>query len=121
MRTRSRCSAKNGADVNARSNPLTFPLREVRGRQVGPLHRAAARRLDAADVRGSPGRGGAPSARWPKRGADLNLTDPDGTSALVLAIINAHYDLAAMLLDKGANPNLGRLERAWRRCTRRST
>ena len=40
-------------------------------------------------------------------GADLNLTDPDGTSALVLAIINAHYDLAAMLIDKGANPNLG--------------
>src|SRR4029079_1366336 len=40
-------------------------------------------------------------------GADLNLADLDGTSALVLAIINAHYDLAAMLIDKGANPNLG--------------
>ena len=40
-------------------------------------------------------------------GADLNLTDPDGTSALVLAIINAHYDLAAMLIDKGADPNVG--------------
>ena len=24
----------------------------------------------------------------------------------MLAIINAHYDLAAMLLDKGANPNV---------------
>lgn len=40
-------------------------------------------------------------------GADLNVTDPDGTTALVIAIINAHYDVAAMLLDKGANPNLG--------------
>jgi ankyrin len=40
-------------------------------------------------------------------GADLNATDPDGTSALLFAVINGHYDLAAMLVDKGANPNLG--------------
>lgn len=39
-------------------------------------------------------------------GADLNVQDPDGTTALVLAIINAHYDLAALLVEKGANPNL---------------
>src|SRR5690606_20844862 len=37
--------------------------------------------------------------------ADLNLTDPDGTTALVLAVINYHYDLAAMLLRHGADPN----------------
>ena len=29
----------------------------------------------------------------------------DGTSALVLATINAHYELAAFLLDRGANAN----------------
>ena len=29
-----------------------------------------------------------------------------GTTALVFAIINSHYDLAAMLLEKGANPNV---------------
>jgi len=39
-------------------------------------------------------------------GADLNLTDPEGTSAVVSAIINGHYDVAALLLDKGADPNL---------------
>ena len=39
-------------------------------------------------------------------GADLNLTDPDGTSALILAIINGHFDTAALLLAKGADPNL---------------
>jgi ankyrin repeat protein len=39
-------------------------------------------------------------------GADLNVTDPDGTSALEYAIINAHYPLAKMLIDKGADPNL---------------
>lgn len=39
-------------------------------------------------------------------GADLNLTDPDGATALVLAIINANYDAAALLLEKGADPNI---------------
>jgi cytohesin len=39
-------------------------------------------------------------------GADLNQGDPDGTTALILAIINAHYDLAALLLEKGANPDV---------------
>jgi ankyrin repeat protein len=39
-------------------------------------------------------------------GANLNLTDPEGSSALVLAIINGHYDTAALLVEKGANPNI---------------
>ena len=38
-------------------------------------------------------------------GADVNQTLPDGTSALVLATINAHWELASVLLDKGADPN----------------
>jgi ankyrin repeat protein len=38
-------------------------------------------------------------------GADPNETLGDGTSALVLATTNARYQLGAMLLDKGANPN----------------
>jgi ankyrin repeat protein len=42
-----------------------------------------------------------------ERGADLNLIDPDDTSALVLAIINGHYDVAALLVEKGADPNIG--------------
>jgi ankyrin repeat protein len=39
-------------------------------------------------------------------GAELDATDPDGTTALTLAVINSHYDLAALLLDLGANPNV---------------
>jgi ankyrin repeat protein len=39
--------------------------------------------------------------------ADLNATDPDQTTALVIAVINAHYDLADALLEKGADPNIG--------------
>lgn len=38
-------------------------------------------------------------------GVDVNETMPDGTSALVLAVMNAHYELAGVLLDRGANPN----------------
>src|SRR5262249_32536385 len=39
-------------------------------------------------------------------GADVNLTTPDGTSAMVLAVINAHYDTAAVLAESGADPNV---------------
>jgi ankyrin repeat protein len=38
-------------------------------------------------------------------GADVNQTLTDGTSALVLATINAHWELASVLLDQGADPN----------------
>ncbi len=38
--------------------------------------------------------------------ADLNVQDPRGVSAPVIAIINGHFDVAAYLIDKGANPNL---------------
>jgi ankyrin repeat protein len=36
----------------------------------------------------------------------VNATDPDGTTALTFAIINAHYDTAARLLENGADPNI---------------
>jgi uncharacterized protein len=39
-------------------------------------------------------------------GADINSVDPDGNSAVVLAIINGHYDVAGYLIDKGTDPNL---------------
>jgi ankyrin repeat protein len=38
-------------------------------------------------------------------GAKIEDALPDGTSALVLATINAHYELSGFLLDRGANPN----------------
>jgi ankyrin repeat protein len=38
-------------------------------------------------------------------GAKIGDALPDGTSALVLATINAHYELAGFLLDRGADPN----------------
>jgi ankyrin repeat protein len=38
-------------------------------------------------------------------GADVNEALPDGTSALVLATQNGHWELGAFLVDRGANVN----------------
>ena len=38
-------------------------------------------------------------------GTDVNQGLSDGTSALVLAVMNAHYEVAGLLLERGANPN----------------
>ena len=47
---------------------------------------------------------GARAGRAPR--PTSNVTDPDGATALVIAIINANYDFAALLLDAGADPNI---------------
>lgn len=44
-------------------------------------------------------------------GADVNETAPDGTSALVIAAANAHWELGAFLLEAGADPNAA--EQGW--------
>ena len=38
-------------------------------------------------------------------GVNVNETLADGTSALVLAVMNAHFEVASVLLDHGANPS----------------
>ena len=38
-------------------------------------------------------------------GADVDQTLPDGMSALILALWNAHYELAGFLLEAGADPD----------------
>jgi uncharacterized protein len=93
-----------GADPNARSKVLSFPeFRWVtsgmvstalpRGGWTPLMHAARQGAIDGARA-------------LAEGGADLNIKDPDGTTALVIAIINAHYDVAAMLLEKGADPNI---------------
>jgi ankyrin repeat protein len=39
-------------------------------------------------------------------GANLDLTDPEGTSALIIAIINGQWDTASVLIERGADLNL---------------
>ena len=39
-------------------------------------------------------------------GVDINQTDIDNTSGLVVSIMNKHYTFAKFLLDRGADPNV---------------
>lgn len=41
-----------------------------------------------------------------EHGVDINQTDVDGTSALVVSIMNKRYTFAKFLLDRGADPNV---------------
>ena len=45
--------------------------------------------------------------------ADINLPSANGTPPIVVAITNNHIQLAMMLLERGANPNLA--DRFWKR------
>ncbi len=93
-----------GADVDARSRrqefaPFRFNLATMvntvlpRGSLTALMMAARQGALDAERV-------------LIEHRAQLNLTDPDGTSALVIAIVNGHYDAALLLLEHGADPNL---------------
>ena len=110
-----------GADFNARSEVEDAPVLEFprsggpnavfpRGGWTPLMYAARDGALEAARV-------------LVELGADLNATalpqtdvvltpavkraaDHIGTTALVFAIINVHYDLAAMLLEEGADPNV---------------
>ncbi len=40
------------------------------------------------------------------RGADVDMTTPDGISPVVSALVNGHFDVAAALIEAGTNPAL---------------
>jgi ankyrin repeat protein len=90
---------KAGADVNGRSSAAQFAKRNAGltrlslGQWTPLMYAARDGAMNAARV-------------LLEHGADVNATDPDGATALVLAIINYHYDFAALLMDFKADPNL---------------
>lgn len=101
-----RVLAAAGADVNRRSREMAFSRQKFgdgRSARFTVLPRGGWTALMFA------ARQNAPSAvrALATAGAVLDATDPDGTTALTLSVINAHYDLAALLLDLGADPNVG--------------
>jgi len=95
----SRLLLAHGADINERSALLTMEKRRT-GQSVlslgswTPLMYVA--REDARNA----------AAVLIEAHADLNLVDPDGATALVIAILNAHYELAQKLIEAGADPNI---------------
>jgi ankyrin repeat protein len=92
---------EHGAKVDARSNVNTWDRQvtaepRMQARPSGgftPLLYAARRGcLQCAEI-------------LLKAGADKDLTDPDGVSPLLLATLNFSFDVAALLVQKGANVN----------------
>jgi ankyrin repeat protein len=88
-----------GANVHARSKAgytaLVFAVRAGQFDTVRALLAAGANANDTVL--------GRPTAMY---GADASRPNEESaTSAVVLAIINAHYDVAALLLEHGADPN----------------
>ncbi|MGH9627191.1 MAG: ankyrin repeat domain-containing protein, partial [Bryobacteraceae bacterium] len=88
-----------GADIRARSNggftPLLFAVREGQSAAVRVLVKAGADVNETLPARNRPRRNGASGSAGTKT----------GLSALDLAVANAHFELAAVLLDAGADPN----------------
>jgi ankyrin repeat protein len=93
-----------GADVNIRSKRLEFP--DFVFKTAGMIY--AVQPVGSWTPLMYAARDGAIDAvrALADSGADLNLVDPDGTTALTLAIINGHFDTAVALLEKGADPNV---------------
>ena len=90
---------KHGADVDLRSADQKYRSRRS-GQSILPLGSWTPMMYAARENAIDAGRALAAGR------AQLDLVDPDGATALIIAIINANYDFAAMLLDAGANPNI---------------
>ena len=99
-----RLLVEGGAKVDLASKKMVFP-RKVGGQTTLPvgamtplMYAAREGALDAARA-------------LVEAGANLNVQDPDGTTAMVLAIINGHYDVAAMLRREGRRSQRRRFDR----------
>src|ERR1051325_11571201 len=111
-----------GANVDERSTVLAPPVLEFprsggpnspfpRGGWTALMYAARQGAIDAAralvDLHADVNAVALPQTDVPLKPEDRDaFARGVGTSALVYAIINVHYDLAAMLLDHGADPNV---------------
>ncbi|HEY1755312.1 MAG TPA: ankyrin repeat domain-containing protein [Bryobacteraceae bacterium] len=93
---------QHGADVNARSGVFDFTqLKPKAGSVAMNFPRGGFTALLFAAREGDLETGQTLVAAQ----ADVNQGDPDGSTPLIEAIINFHFDFAAFLLDHGADPN----------------
>jgi ankyrin repeat protein len=97
---------KSGANVNDTIQPAPAA---GRGRGAGPgaAGAAPAGASARAAIQGAPGEQDPTVQRLLQvfNTGSRGRAGPGGTSALVLAITNAHFELASQLLDRGADPN----------------
>jgi uncharacterized protein len=97
-----------GAQINARSNAgwtaLLFAAREGQIPAVKTLLAGGANVDDTLLARPGRGRGAGAAAAGAAAGAGAR-PPTRGTSALVLAVGSAHFELAGAFLDAGADPN----------------
>jgi ankyrin repeat protein len=95
--------AAHGADLNLRSydHDPTLPKMEA-GTPNAPIARGGLTALLFAARQGE-----IETARaLLDAKADINAVDSDGNNALTLSILNTHYDLTKLLIDRGADPNI---------------
>lgn len=92
-----------GADPDLRARVNSLTERQNADYPSGGLTALmwAARRGDTAMVR-----------RLAEAGADFSITNGDGATATMIAIVNDRFDLAATLVDLGADPDDGSLYHA---------
>jgi ankyrin repeat protein len=114
--------AESGADINARSTTLEAPVLEFprsggpnspfpRGGWTALMFAAREGAIDGARTLADLGANlnlvALPQTDIPLKPEEFKAAEQGiGTNALVFAIINSHYDLAKMLLEKGADPNV---------------
>jgi ankyrin repeat protein len=82
-----------GADPSLSSAASTRPERRPPGGMTALLFAARQGKLGAARA-------------LLDGGADVNQAGADNTSPLLIAIVNGHYELSSLLLERGANPNI---------------
>jgi len=91
-------SDTRSAEINLPKAPVDFSFAVAtalpRGGMTAAMYAARQGQLNAVTALGDVG-------------ANLNVVDPEGSTAMVIAVINAHYEVAARLAEKGADPNIG--------------
>jgi ankyrin repeat protein len=93
--------AAQGADVNARSTVRDWERRMTAEERPKDLNRGGMSALMFAARDGS-----IEAARvLLAAGAEVDFTDPDGSTPLLVALMNGHWDVAKVLIESGADVN----------------
>jgi ankyrin repeat protein len=84
---------EHGADPGLASQASTRPERRPPGGMTALLFAARQGKIDAVRA-------------LLDGGADIDQAGADNTSPLLIAVVNGHYELASLLIERGASPNI---------------